>query len=166
MKIAVLSDIHDNIWNLNKALEKIKELSVEKVIFCGDMCSPFTSQILASSRLPTFAVFGNNDGDQVNLTKSTQGHIQYFSLTDEYGTLAEDRIKIAFVHYPKQALALAKSAEFQVVFYGHTHIKDLQTVSSVICNPGSICGVVAGKPAPASFAVLDTQTKQISFIDL
>lgn len=166
MKITVLSDIHDNIWNLNKALVKFKELNIEKVIFCGDMCAPFTSQVLASSRLPTYAVFGNNDGDQVNLIKSSQGHIQFFSETDEYGTVEESGLKIAFVHYPKQALTLAKSGEFQVVFYGHTHIKDLQNSSTILCNPGSICGITNGKPAVASFVIFDTATKQIQFIDL
>lgn len=29
MKVAVLSDIHDNIWNLEKALEKIKKMRIK-----------------------------------------------------------------------------------------------------------------------------------------
>jgi uncharacterized protein len=39
MKIAVLSDIHDNIWALERLLE---DLQADVLIFCGDFCAPFT----------------------------------------------------------------------------------------------------------------------------
>jgi uncharacterized protein len=39
MKIAVLSDIHDNIWVLETLLD---ELEADALIFCGDFCAPFT----------------------------------------------------------------------------------------------------------------------------
>ncbi|MCF8024533.1 MAG: metallophosphoesterase family protein, partial [Desulfobacteraceae bacterium] len=37
MKIAVLSDTHDNIRNVRKALELIAGQHVEAIIHCGDV---------------------------------------------------------------------------------------------------------------------------------
>lgn len=39
MRIAVLSDIHDNVWNLAAALDAGAE--TDALICCGDLCSPF-----------------------------------------------------------------------------------------------------------------------------
>ncbi|MDD3826348.1 MAG: metallophosphoesterase family protein, partial [Anaerolineae bacterium] len=39
MKIAVLSDVHDNIWKLEKLLAS---LEADALVFCGDFCAPFT----------------------------------------------------------------------------------------------------------------------------
>jgi len=36
MIIAVMSDSHDNIWNLRKALAIIKEKRAGMIIHCGD----------------------------------------------------------------------------------------------------------------------------------
>ena len=45
MKVAVLSDVHDNVWNLRAALESLAE--AEALVFCGDLCSPFVLGLLA-----------------------------------------------------------------------------------------------------------------------
>ena len=42
MKIAVISDIHDNIWQLAKVLNGIAAAQVSVILCCGDLCSPFT----------------------------------------------------------------------------------------------------------------------------
>ena len=39
MKIAILSDVHDNIWKLETLLAS---LEAQALIFCGDFCAPFT----------------------------------------------------------------------------------------------------------------------------
>lgn len=80
MKIAVISDIHDNIWNLEKALAMPDLQATEAMLFCGDLCAPFVIHLLgrAYSR-PIHMVFGNNDGDVVdimgNLKKYSNIHI-------------------------------------------------------------------------------------------
>lgn len=45
MKIAVCSDIHDNIWVLERALPGLRR--ADRLIFCGDFCAPFTLVQLA-----------------------------------------------------------------------------------------------------------------------
>ena len=39
MRIAVLSDIHDNVWKLAAALDAVGD--ADALICCGDLCSPF-----------------------------------------------------------------------------------------------------------------------------
>ena len=62
MQIAVLSDSHDNIWNLEKALARLE--AAEQLIFLGDFCAPFSlKQIADAFRGPIHCLPGNHDGD-------------------------------------------------------------------------------------------------------
>ena len=73
MIIAVLSDAHDNIWNLADALEQARAAGAEVLIFCGDFCAPFTlTQIGQGFSGPVHCVLGNNDGDPRLLLQNAQ----------------------------------------------------------------------------------------------
>lgn len=48
MKISVISDIHDHIWNLQKALSMPELQATEAMLFCGDLCSPFVIHLLGA----------------------------------------------------------------------------------------------------------------------
>ncbi|MFN8541102.1 MAG: metallophosphoesterase family protein [Thermomicrobiales bacterium] len=63
MKLAILSDVHDNVWNLRAALGALGEC--EALLYCGDLCSPFVIGLLGEgfAGKPIHVVFGNNDGD-------------------------------------------------------------------------------------------------------
>jgi uncharacterized protein len=69
MIIAVMSDSHDNIWNLRKALPIIKEKNAGMIIHCGDFVAPFMLKELNEADIPVHGVLGNNDGDQYLLPK-------------------------------------------------------------------------------------------------
>ncbi len=67
MLIAVLSDIHDNLWKLDIALRHVREC--EAMICCGDLCSPFVIDELANGfERDIHVVFGNNDADLFRIT--------------------------------------------------------------------------------------------------
>lgn len=166
MKIAIISDIHDHIGNLDKALRLIHQHRCGYLLALGDYCAPFTVMRLTEVNLPTSAVFGNNDGDQAGIILSSSNKIDFSPLNQEFKEVKLAGGKIAFCHYPKLAYLIAKSGDYDVVFYGHTHIKDLQDINNtILCNPGAICGIVAGKVAKASFAIFETDNKQLEFID-
>ena len=63
MLVGVLSDIHDNLENLDKALAVFKERGIKQVVFCGDFCSPIPSRVLGEYDGEVHCVFGNGDGD-------------------------------------------------------------------------------------------------------
>src|SRR5574341_991152 len=106
MKIAILSDIHDNVWKLAAALPGMQ--NTEVMICCGDLCSPFIVGLLAEGfkDRPIHIVFGNNDGDLFRITQnaSKSPRVQL------HGALYQDEIggkRIAVNHYPDIALAIA-----------------------------------------------------------
>jgi len=92
MKIAVLSDIHDNVWKLEAALGKIRELKPDALFCCGDLCSPFIVGLMsralrdepAGVLVPIHVVFGNNDADLYRITQQAVAGQMMF-----YGELAE-----------------------------------------------------------------------------
>jgi len=63
VRIAVLSDVHDNIWKLEEVLAQTA--TADALIFCGDFCAPFTlTPIAEGCHGPVHVVWGNNDGDE------------------------------------------------------------------------------------------------------
>lgn len=157
MKIAILSDIHDNLENLNKALTYLRANSIEEIIFCGDFCSPFSAKLLSEFPGKVHAIFGNNDGDKFLILEKTKTNHK-FKLYGEYigdldNTLEIDGKKIGVSHYPFYAKTMAKTGWYDCVFYGHNHIADKQKFGHcLLLNPGSL-----GLGKDASFAVYDTQ---------
>ncbi|MEM1954270.1 MAG: metallophosphoesterase family protein [Nitrososphaerota archaeon] len=67
MKVAVLSDTHDNLVKLRSALSLARERGVEAVVHLGDFTSPFTLRELSGAAPRVVAVLGNNDGDPLML---------------------------------------------------------------------------------------------------
>jgi len=69
MKIAIISDTHDNLHNFTKFAKYAAELGVEAVIHCGDVASPETfGEIVKilntrddASRVKVFLALGNMD---------------------------------------------------------------------------------------------------------
>ena len=49
--------------------------------------------------------------------------------------------KIAVVHYPEKARALAESGKYEMVFYGHTHKPWEERIGQCrLVNPGELAG--------------------------
>src|SRR5579883_2882184 len=86
MKIAILSDIHDNVWKLEAALKQMQE--AELLICCGDLCSPFIVGLLADGfpQRPLHIVFGNNDADLFRITQNANRYPNRVAL---HGAFAE-----------------------------------------------------------------------------
>ncbi len=69
MKIAILSDSHDNLDKLRQAVCVCKKAEVEAIIHAGDFISPFSLTPLEESKIPVHAVLGNNDGERDGLRR-------------------------------------------------------------------------------------------------
>jgi len=87
MIFAVMSDSHDQIWNVRKALETIKKHEAEAIIHCGDFVAPFILKELNAAGLPVHGVFGNNDGNRFLLTKFSLTTLSHINLYDPVGEL-------------------------------------------------------------------------------
>ena len=166
MKILVLCDIHDHIEKLEKVIDGVSG-KVEAVICCGDYCAPFSAGLLSILNLPTYACLGNNDEDQIGLLKKGGPTFSWTNLSQELGEIELDKRKIAFCHYPKLADLLAKSGEYDAVFYGHTHVTNSETIGkTLLLKPGSVCGIIGGKTAVASYSIYDSERNRAEIINI
>ena len=121
MRIAVMSDSHDNIWNIRRAIEQIRRMEVQVIIHCGDFVAPFMLKELEQAGIPVHGVFGNNDGDQHLLTKLALTELDNITLHGMVGTVDVQGLKIGFTHLAEVGEGLACAGRYQMVCYGHTH---------------------------------------------
>ncbi len=162
MRLAILSDIHDNLWNLAPAIEHCAK-AAETLICCGDLCSPFVMDQLAGFPGPVHIVFGNNDADLFRITRKATARVQV------YGELFEtelDGCKLAVNHFDYIARPMAASGLYDVVCYGHNHeFRVSRAGRTLAINPGPIMGAKfpGGKwvDAAATFVLLDTRAKKV-----
>jgi uncharacterized protein len=105
MKIAILSDTHDNIWKLDDALGMMGE--AEALIHCGDLCSPFVIKHLGKGLAGGLFTLcgGNNDGDQFLISRVAAGYPSV-KLHGQFAELTLDGVRIAVNHYPEIARLL------------------------------------------------------------
>ncbi len=144
MKIGIISDIHDQLHQLKKALEILND--ADALLCCGDLCSPFIIKALGEGfSKPIHIVFGNNDGDLFRITQNSRAfpHIQ---LHGELATLEFDGVRFGIQHFDNIARLLADSGNFDVMCFGHNHQFELsQKASCQLINPGEIYGGLSGQ---------------------
>ena len=160
MKVAILSDIHDNIWKLETLLAA---LEADVLIFCGDFCAPFTlAQIAEGFAGPVHVVFGNNDGDQRLLSRVASKYNKV-TLHGDFAELTLDGRQVAVTHYPEIGRALAKGESYDLVCHGHSHDRAIsQQGRTLRVNPGE----VMGRFGLSTYAVYDTATGQAEIVEV
>ncbi|MDH3215245.1 MAG: metallophosphoesterase [Candidatus Krumholzibacteria bacterium] len=154
MRIAIMSDIHDNIPKLGTALSRLQDVDV--LICCGDLCSPFIIKAMAQGfGGPIHIVFGNNDGDRYRISEGAKKYAN-ICIHGEFAELELDGKKLAVNHFDNLGWAMAGSQRYDVVCFGHNHQFEVaERGKTLVINPGEIYGLLSGS---STFAVYDTQT--------
>ncbi|MFA6073097.1 MAG: metallophosphoesterase [Candidatus Woesearchaeota archaeon] len=165
MNIAIISDIHENFHNLTLFFDVVKEHNVEKIIFLGDFINNGIAKLLASSDIPVISIWGNNDGDKVSITKTALSEGSNLSVGfDTFDMIEVDNRKVFLTHYPMLAKPMAKSGEFDAVFYGHNHEAKIDKIGEcLVVNPGELS---AHKTGDATFAIWDTKKNSAELFTL
>lgn len=161
MKIAILSDIHDNVWTLRATIQAIQ--NTDLLICCGDLCSPFVVPIMGENySKPIHLVFGNNDGDLFRITKNANRYA-HFHIEGEYFQGILDGKRFALNHYDHIASDLARSGNFDLVCFGHNHRFEIKRFGkSLAINPGTLLGYspLDSCDVPPTFAIYDSETDE------
>jgi putative phosphoesterase len=141
-KIAILSDTHDNIANLDRALEQVRASEAGVLLHCGDLCAPFMlSRIAQGFTGPVHIIFGNNDGDGRLLQSIAAKHPQV-TLHGVYAEIEVGNRTVAMIHYPEPARRIAQSGQLDLVCYGHNHQRHHERMGrSHLVNPGELLGM-------------------------
>lgn len=158
MFLAIISDTHDNIPNIEKFLSWAKENKIETIIHCGDIAAPsMIMELFGPAEIEFYCVFGNvADRELLPQVCKKFAHTKCYG---DQGELELEKHQIAFCHFPKTAKELAATNKYNLVFYGHTHKPWMETLPNdcQLINPGTLGGVFQ----KATFAVYDTQTKKL-----
>jgi len=171
MKIAIISDTHDNIPNLKKVLDYCRKNGVEKLIHCGDLAEIETlDYILENFTGNIFWTHGNMDRGHAADYPFSDGKYKSVNIFSKHGEVEIANKKIAFVHFPEYAEKLAREGRFDFVFYGHTHKPWTEKIKSEningntkeceMLNPGN----VANQYYPPTFAVYNSLTERFELI--
>ena len=163
MKLAILSDTHDNISKLNTALPMM--LDADAVLHCGDLCSPFIVDLMATilpASTPIHIIWGNNEGD-IRLICAKAAVHDNITLHGDFASIAFVEQRVALTHYPDVARSLAASGNYDLVCYGHDHRAFHGHVDDcILLNPGELLGL-KGK---TTFAWVEPSTGTVQIVDV
>jgi hypothetical protein len=159
MLIGIMSDTHDNVPLVKKAIDIFNEKKVGYVIHAGDYTSPFTLKLFKELQCKYVGIFGNNDGDKLLLLERAEGHIR----NQPYIFTLRNR-KIVVMHEHHVVDALADSGHFDLVIYGHTHKADVRKVkNTLVVNPGEVSTYLYGK---STVALVDLEKLEAEIVEL
>ncbi len=159
MLIGIISDTHDDMGAIARAVDLFNGREVSLVIHAGDIVSPFTFEVLDGLSAEFTAIFGNNDGDRILLRERSKNrvHVQPY-LAELAGR------KVVVVHEPHLVDPLADSGDFDLVVYGHTHRTELRRVGkTLVLNPGKAARLHRGR---STAALLDTEGMEAEHVEL
>ena len=164
MKVGIISDTHDNLTMIRKAIEKFIEAKVELIIHCGDMVSPFSAREFEKVGDKLVYVYGNNDGDRIALGNA----LKKIGATVYEGPLKLEFSGVKFMVYhgfkdveltKELPRIVAKNGNYDYILYGHTHKLDVERIgNSTVINPGECCGYLTGE---STIVILDTEDKKV-----
>ena len=161
MKIGIISDSHDHMENIKKAVQLFKEKKVDYIIHLGDYVNPATVKLFQGVKLT--GIFGNNDGDKFRLINSFNkigGEIK-----GDFFEFEEGGLKVACYHgtEPQIKDSLIESGKYDVVLYGHTHKYENSKVNNtLVLNPGTAHGFWR----EVTVMVFDTETREADIVGL
>ncbi len=155
MKIAIISDIHDNQVNLEKVLNWCRDNKIEVLLGCGDMASNETMEMISKGFPgPVHFVKGN-------MCFFDERYVSDMDNITYHGTVARVEVDgkwIGLCHQPYLLPKVLEKGSCDIVFYGHTH-KPWEEVRQGVqfVNPGTLAGMFM----TSTFAVYDTSSGEL-----
>lgn len=159
MKIAIISDSHDDWNSLVQAIEKANEIGCEVLLFAGDLVAPPGIKFLRDFNGEVKLVWGNNEmaRDAIRTLANEEDNIE---VAGEFFEGEFDGQKFFMTHFPKYSELAAKTGDFDVCIHGHTHEMRNETIGECrLLNPGSLH---LQTEEGGRFMVYDTNSKEIS----
>lgn len=154
MKIAIISDIHDNLANLEKCLNWCSENSIAELICCGDVTNSETLKFLSDKFNNKIHLVKGNAEIYNEEDVKKYDNIEYYGRT---GCFIIDNKKIGLCHEPYLINKIMEFGKRDIIFYGHTHKPWIEKRdNAIIVNPGKLGSVFS-----ATFAVWDSANSAI-----
>src|SRR3989344_3034533 len=136
MKIGILSDTHDNLPFIERALAYFQKEGISVLIHCGDATKPET--LSKCKDFTVYAVKGNNDRDIEGFRQlAKEMKVKWY---DDYADLVLENRRIAVIHSDDHFKfgSLLDSFSYDYLCYGHTHQAICQKLKNTwLVNPGA-----------------------------
>lgn len=165
MLIGLVSDTHDDLAAVERAVALFDRIAVDALIHCGDFVSPFsvapfTEFVADSPGIDFYAVRGNNDGEwaiqsAVDAAGTYLGEAGVVSFSQAGASPTE----VAITHGTAEVVvdALVDCGDYDYVVHGHTHAHDVEARGDTVrVNPGGLPIPVDGADDEFRVATLDT----------
>ena len=156
MKVGIMSDSHDNLGNIRRAVKLLESNGAGALVHAGDFVAPFAVKEILKFSGEAYGVFGNNDGEIAGI-KSLWKHVFHGPCLLE---LAGLRILVA---HDEADLERAPWANIDVKISGHSHKAAILEGPPLSINPGETGGWLYGK---ATCALLDTKGPKARILEI
>ncbi len=158
MLVGIMSDSHDNLPAIARAVELFNSKKVGAVLHAGDLVAPFTARELFKLTMPLTIIFGNNDGERSGLQRTFGERIHQ----PPYSLILENK-KILLLHDPELLTPSVTSGDYDLVIFGHTHQPEIRRENCLIINPGECGGWLTGQ---CTVALWETATNEAEIVNL
>ncbi len=162
MRIGVLSDTHNNISNLLRALRLFEDEQITTLVHCGDM-----TNITTARQMTGFDVIYVN-GNMDNSAAAVNDTIWFMNPNSEVpgavfsGKLGGVKIGATHGHLSGKLDKLIRSGGHAFVFTGHTHRRRDERIGKTrVINPGALGGA---RYEPRSVVIADLDQGDVRFI--
>ena len=165
MLIGAISDTHDNLPQIEKAVKYLNEQNVGLVLHAGDYIAGFVIPKFKKLNCKLIGVFGNNDGDH-ELLKKRFSETANCTIRDQFASIEVEGYRIGLLHGTETELlkAIIDGEYFNAVIHGHSHNKSIELRGkTLIINPGELCGYLTGK---STLAILNTDKQEAKIIEI
>jgi putative phosphoesterase len=163
LKIGIISDTHDNIWNIQKAVKLFNKEKIDVLVHCGDIVAPATVKFFDGIKAKKLIfIKGNNDGDIQHLKmlieelggKFYTSHADFTVKDKKLGAIHSD-------NWPALE-GMINSKKYDYVFHGHTHIQRNELIEKTrVINPGAHYF-----HSDDTVVILDIDTDDVKFVKL
>jgi uncharacterized protein len=165
MLIGAISDSHDNLPQIEKAVKILNEQKVGLVMHAGDYVAGFVIPKFKALNCQLIGVFGNNDGDH-ELLKKRFSETTNCTIHDRFTQITVEGYRIALLHGQETELmsAIINGGYFNAIIHGHSHNLGIERKGkTLVINPGELCGYLTGK---STLALLDTLKHEAKIVEV
>ena len=164
MLVGAISDTHDNLPAVEKAVKYLNEQKVNLVLHAGDYVAGFVIPKFKQLNCKLVGVFGNNDGDH-ELLKKRFSETSNCTIHERFTQIEIEGYRIALLHGHETELldAVIDSGYFDAVIHGYSHNRSIERKGKTLAiNPGEVCGYLTGK---CTVAILDTAKNEAKIVE-
>ncbi len=159
--IGILSDSHDNLVMVRRAVALFNDMGCDLVIHAGDFVAPFAAAELRNLRSPVKGVFGNCDGEKPGLARTFEG---LGELREAPLTFTHAGLRFLVSHLDSPLAGYLATIPCDVAVFGHTHMALSEPRDGIlVINPGEAGGWLHGQ---GTVALLDPRKMAVDIIPL